>query len=61
MLGIIMILLGVAAKIVMANGWFIIPNSVPTILFVLGGLLLLIQLLVYRKASSTINKHFNKW
>lgn len=40
----------------MANGWFIIPNYIPYILFGIGGLLALINVITYFSAKHEFNK-----
>jgi len=47
MLALILIILGLGAEVVMANGWFIIPNFVPYVLFGMGGGLVLINVITY--------------
>lgn len=61
MWSIILILLGVAAEIVMANNWFIIPEFVPYILFGLAGLLAVIKFFTFLSVRKQANKITRRW
>lgn len=53
---LILIILGIVAEILKANAILVIPSIVEYILFGLGGLLLLIQIITYFTAKKQINK-----
>ena len=53
---LILIILGVVAEILKANAILVIPSIAEYILFGLGGLLLLIQIITYFTARKQINK-----
>lgn len=61
MWSIILILLGVAAEIVMANNWFIIPEFVPYLLFGLAGLLVAIKLVLFLSAKKQTKNIMRRW
>lgn len=68
MVAIILILLGVGCEVVKANAWFVIPEYVSYILFGLGGLMFMVNIINFliakshfNKVSSRINKKFNRW
>lgn len=64
MMAIILILLGIGAEIVKANAWFVIPNFVSYILFGIGGVLLLINIISWFSATRKIkgfSKHTRRW
>lgn len=69
MVVVVLILLGVACEIVKVNAWFIIPEFVSYILFGLGGLMFITNIIGsliakrhFNKASSEINKRlFDRW
>lgn len=61
---LILIILGVVAEILKANAILVIPSIVEYILFGVGGLLLLIQIISYFTAKKQINKmskHFDRF
>lgn len=63
-MAIILILLGIGAEIVKANAWFVIPNFVSYILFGIGGVLLLINMVSSFSAAKKIkgfSKHTRRW
>lgn len=53
---LILIILGIVAEILKTNAILVIPSIVEYILFGLGGLLLLIQIISYFTARKTIKK-----
>ena len=53
---LILIILGIVSEILKANAILVIPSIVEYILFGLGGLLLLIQIISYFTARKTIKK-----
>lgn len=65
---LILIILGVVAEVLKANAILAIPSIVEYILFGLGGLLLLIQIITYftakkqfNKMSKSFGKHFDRF
>lgn len=68
MLVVVLILLGIVCEIVKANAWFVIPEFISYILFGLGGIILVINIISaltaksrFNKASREINKRFDRW
>lgn len=68
MVVVVLILLGVVCEIVKANAWFVIPEFVSYILFGLGGIILVINIIgsliakrQFNKTSREINKRFDRW
>ena len=62
MVVIVLILLGVAAEIVNANAWFVIPDFVSWILFGLAGLGIVLNIVKYfiaKKQMKKMNDRFN--
>ncbi len=60
MLAVIVILVGVALEIVKANGWFIVPDIAIYIVFVIGGLLALVNIINWLSARRLINNTRNR-
>lgn len=61
---IIFILLGIVAEVLKANAILVIPSIVEYILFGIGGLLLLIQIITWisaRKQIKKVSKHFDRF
>lgn len=65
---LILIILGIAAEVLKANAILVIPSIVEYVLFGLGGLLLLIQIITYftakkqfNKMSKSFGKHFDRF
>lgn len=61
---IIFILLGIAAEVLKANAILVIPSIVEYILFGIGGLLLLIQIITWisaRKQIKKVSKRFDRF
>lgn len=61
---IILILLGVACEVVKANAWIVLPDFVSYILFGLGGVIFLINIINYFSTKRQINKideRFKRW
>lgn len=65
---LILIILGIVAEVLKANAILVIPSIVEYILFGLGGLLLLIQIIAYftakkqfNKMSKSFGKHFDRF
>ena len=56
MLAIILILLGIGAEIVKANAWFIMPEFVSYVLFGIGGVLLLMNMVNWFSAIRTAKR-----
>lgn len=54
-MGILFIILGIITEVVKANAWFIIPNFVSYILFGLGGVCILIQVITYFSTKKKFN------
>ncbi|WP_143322952.1 hypothetical protein [Clostridium sp. HBUAS56010] len=62
-MGIVCILLGVALEVVKANGWFYVPNVAQYVVFGLGALLTLINIVKWfgvRKISNRITNTSNR-
>ncbi len=60
----ICIILGIVAEVLKANAILIIPSVVEYILFGIGGLLLLIQIISWisaRKQMKNVSKRFNRF
>ena len=53
---IVLIILGVAVEIVKANSWFIIPDICTYVLFGLGGLLAVIQFIIFVYTKKQFNR-----
>ena len=64
MLGVILIILGIAGKIVQANEWFVIPNGIVVGLFIAGGIALTItivaNLVIAHKAKKARKEFLEK-
>lgn len=58
---IIFILLGIVGEVINANNWFIVPEAVNVACFVIGGVLILWQVIVARKANKVIKDSFKRW
>lgn len=65
---LILTILGIVAEVLKANAILVIPSIVEYILFGLGGLLLLIQIVSYftakkqfNKISKSFGKHFDRF
>ena len=56
MLAVILILLGIGAEIVKANAWFIIPEFVSYVLFGIGGVLLLLNIVNWVSAIRKVRR-----
>lgn len=56
MLAIILILLGIGAEIVKANAWFIMPEFVSYVLFGIGGVLLLLNIVNWFSAIRKVRR-----
>lgn len=54
------VLLGIGCEIVIANGWFIIPEFVPHVLFGVAGILLIINVFSWISAKRKFNK-MDRW
>jgi len=61
MWSIILILLGIIAEIVMANNWFIIPEFVPYLFFVLAILLSVIKIFTFLSVKKQTKNMTRKW
>lgn len=64
MMLLLLIILGIAASIVNANGWFIIPEFIPYVLFGFAGAILLmdiINLIIFHKNRKDAEDKFNKF
>lgn len=61
MWSIILILLGIGAKIVMANNWFIIPEYIPYLLFGLAAVLVVIKFVVTLSAKKQTKNIMRRW
>ena len=61
MWSIILIFLGIGAKIVMANNWFIIPEYIPYLLFGLAAVLVVIKFVVTLSAKKQTKNIMRRW
>ena len=61
MAAIIFILLGIVGEVINANNWFIVPEAVNVACFVIGGVLILWQVIAARKIKNTMKDSFKNW